>query len=375
MSAALQGSEDLKESVVAAAAATEGWDHDREPQPRALCLPGHRRTAARAPRARPSRRSRSPHGRARGHAAARRRLRTGCAPGRAGRIGRPSSESEPRNAAGRRSEREPSAENTRLPVWWTPARALQRSRSTRRCRSRPSSGVVPHGRSHLPRRGDRAERLDVPRRLAQPPVLIEVAAHELDRAVVMSVEHGRIRMKDLRPARSQHVHPKGLVLGVVDLAKPDLGPAGAPIAGVDVGEEGALPLALQHRSPSGASSRSTPPAPWRSSDCVRPRKMRPVGGADLRVELERLLYAASHPGHGVASWVRKQISSPEVCCTPRLRVRPCPNCAGSISSSSTPAALTISSERSVEPESITSTSSTPSLPAPRAAPGGIAPRP
>ncbi len=68
--------------------------------------------------------------------------------------------------------------------------------------------------------------------------------------------------------------------------------------------------------------------------------------------------AASQPSSaGVESWVRKATSSPLVSAMARLRVRPWPNSSGAIRTSRAPAFLAISGERSVEPESITTTSS------------------
>ena len=51
--------------------------------------------------------------------------------------------------------------------------------------------------------------------------------------------------------------------------------------------------------------------------------------------------------------------SPELRATARLRVRPCPNSSGGISITVAPAARAISSERSRDPESITSSSTSP----------------
>ena len=66
--------------------------------------------------------------------------------------------------------------------------------------------------------------------------------------------------------------------------------------------------------------------------------MRAEGGAHAVVELERLAVARrASPRTGTASWVRKQISSPDVRSAPRLRVRPWPNSSGAISITSAPA--------------------------------------
>ena len=85
----------------------------------------------------------------------------------------------------------------------------------------------------------------------QTAVLVEVAPHELDRPVVMRVQDGGAGVVDLHPAGVEQVGAKRLVLGVGDLAKADLLPAGARVAGVDVGEERLSSGALNHRLPVG----------------------------------------------------------------------------------------------------------------------------
>ena len=104
----------------------------------------------------------------------------------------------------------------------------------------------------MARGGPQPERLDVPGRLAQATVLVEVAAHELDRAVVVGMEYGCAGLVDLAPARREHVDAERLVLGVADVAKADLLPAGARVAGVDVREERRVAVALERPGcPSG----------------------------------------------------------------------------------------------------------------------------
>ena len=112
------------------------------------------------------------------------------------------------------------------------------------CRPAPIAG---HLRAHLASRGEHAEGLDVTGALAQAAVLVEVAAHELQRAVVVRVQDRRAGLVDLDPAGLQHVGAEGLILGVGDLAKADLLPAGARVAGVDVRQEGGAALSLVDR--------------------------------------------------------------------------------------------------------------------------------
>ncbi len=146
---------------------------------------------------------------------------------------------------------------------------------------------------HLPARGarDGARRhaLDVADRLAQAAVLVEVAPHELDRRVVVSVQNGGTRVVDLEPARVEHRPRERLVLGVRHVGEADLRPAGAGVAGVHVREEdGAVdPLdpglavrreALEELGELAGDHRAR----------VRARQVRPVGGAHARDERERL---------------------------------------------------------------------------------------
>ena len=195
--------------------------------------------------------------------------------------------------------------------------------------------------------------------VAQPAVLVEVAAHEFDRAVVVGVLHNRGRLVDLAPARRQHRSRERLVLRVRDVLEADLLQQRAQVARVHVREEhrpvrrpaepGGRPARSRRRTRSARAQSSG----WCPGAGGAGRRRRRRG----RPSANAARYASSHPGSGRASWVRKQTSSPEVRSAPRLRVRPWPNSLGAISSSSTPAERAISGERSREPESITSTSS------------------
>ena len=179
-------------------------------------------------------------------------------------------------------------------------------------------------------------------------------------AVVVRVQDRCGGLVDLDPAGLQQIDAEGLVLGVGDLAKADLLPAGAGVAGVDVREERGVAGALHPRLPAGREPREElGELAGDHRARVGSRQVRPVGGADALFKRERGAVGRGPAGDrgGVlgeeadelAAWCAR---------APRLRVRPWPNSAGSISSSSTPAARAISRERSREPESITSTSST-----------------
>ena len=94
--------------------------------------------------------------------------------------------------------------------------------------------LVAHG---LPQRVGGAQALDVPGRVAQAAVLVEIALRELDGAVVVCVPDGGARMEHLRPACLEHRAAEGLVLGVLHVREPDLRPALARVAGVHVRQE------------------------------------------------------------------------------------------------------------------------------------------
>ena len=76
------------------------------------------------------------------------------------------------------------------------------------------------------------------------------------RAVVVRVQHGGAGVVDLAPAGREQVGAERLVLGVGDVAKADLLPAGARVAGVDVREEGRVAGALDRRPRRRARSRA-----------------------------------------------------------------------------------------------------------------------
>ena len=98
-----------------------------------------------------------------------------------------------------------------------------------------------------------AEALDMPDRVAQAPVLVEVAAHELERAVVVRVQHGGAGVVDLAPAPvGGERAPERLVLAVVDVVEPQGLQAVTAVGRVDVREEGRVAVA---RRPGGRRGR------------------------------------------------------------------------------------------------------------------------
>ena len=169
------------------------------------------------------------------------------------RVGAPRRSSDSRSCTGPGSEsaREPSAEKSLRPEWCTTERADQRARPGDVLTGHPAT-VGRDLAAHVGRRRAQRERLDVADGLAQAAVLVEVAAHEVERAVIVGVQDRRARVVDLRPAGGEQLAPEGLVLGVGHLAEADLLPARARVTGVDVGEEGRVALALDDGVPSGA---------------------------------------------------------------------------------------------------------------------------
>ncbi len=189
--------------------------------------------------------------------------------------------------------------------------------------------VARHGAGDVAGGAGERERLYVAGALAQAAVLVEVAAHELDRPVVVRVQHRGAGVVDLAPAGREQVAPKRLVLGVGDLAEADLLPAGARVAGVDVREERRVAVALNDR----ASARFAARLPAHGAVClptgpaarlparrargeareelaqlagdhragVRARQVRPVGGADALIERKRLAVGGepARDGRGV----------------------------------------------------------------------------
>ena len=101
-------------------------------------------------------------------------------------------------------------------------------------------------------------------------------------------------------------------------------------------------------APSARTSRRSRSARARSSGSCPGRgrcgpNTAPTSGVEREAPSRR---ASSQPGAGVASWVRNAITSPLARSAARLRVRPCPNSAGAISSTVAPAARAISSDPS-----------------------------
>ena len=103
--------------------------------------------------------------------------------------------------------------------------------------------------SRMPRSDERgAERLDVVDRRAQPAVLVEVAAHELDRRVVVRVQDAGAGVVRLAPRRVRGQRAaEGLVLAVAHVVEADLLPARAPVGGVHVRQEGRVARAEDAR--------------------------------------------------------------------------------------------------------------------------------
>ena len=175
---------------------------ERDVQPLAV---GHRRDTARAaaPARSAARARRRRSAVARRAARARAAARDACGAGAARSRRRPSSESA-------RWTRGPAARRRASRARRTPCgrcggateRAVQRAR----LRSTPALAHVPPVGAP-PGRGCRAaversaDRLDVADRLAQAAVLVEVAAHELDRRVVVRVQDGGAGVVGLAPAR------------------------------------------------------------------------------------------------------------------------------------------------------------------------------
>ena len=357
----LEPREQREDRVVAAAAAHERRDHDRHVE-RALGHARHRRRrAARRPRGASrsisSKGARAPAG---AHVRPRGTVRLGVArpPGR--RALERQRALEPARAGAPRASRAPTPPGA--PPWCTasaPASAPGgRAASPRsRIQRRVGPHLVSRGRA-------RAERLHVSARLAQAAVLVEVALHELDRAVVVRVAHGGAGMEDLHPARLEHRAAEGLVLGVGERpAKRISSQQARAVAGVHVRQEG------RGRPRAGAPARRRATKPAKNSVSSRAiiglvsgvRQVRAEGGPHARVELERLAVGGEPArASGTASWVRKQISSPRVRSAPRLRVRPWPNSRGrDLDQLVGPAARAISCDPSREPESITTSSSSP----------------
>ena len=116
--------------------------------------------------------------------------RAGAARRRRGARRAPSSESRRLTGPGRLAARDPAGAARRRPVWCTSERTAQRARSPG---AKPCSPIQ---RTSAPTSAERAaqpQRLDVARRLPQAAVLVEVAAHELERAVVVRVAARRRR--------------------------------------------------------------------------------------------------------------------------------------------------------------------------------------
>jgi hypothetical protein len=142
-----------------------------------------------------------------------------------------------------------------------------------------------------------AEALDVADGLAQAAVLVEVAAHEAPRWVVVRMQHGRAGMEDLRPAGGEHRTRERLVLGVGHVGEADLLPALAPVGGVDVGQERLVARALEHGRAVG---------PVQGEELLQLARdhrrrlgagpVRAVGRADALIELEGLLYGREPSG-------------------------------------------------------------------------------
>ena len=149
--------------------------------------------------------------------------------------------------------------------------------------------VPAHADADRPDRAERAERLDVAGRLPQAAVLVEVAAHELGRAVVVGVEDGGRRVVDLGPAGGEHVLAERLVLGVVDLPEAKLLPAAAGVGGVDVGEEHRPLGSLDDGPPVGREAgEELGQLAGDHRARLRPRQVGTVRGADPGIERERL---------------------------------------------------------------------------------------
>ena len=123
-------------------------------------------------------------------------------------------------------------------------------------------------RAHVADGRPHADRLDVPDRLAQAAVLVEVAAQELERRVVVCVQHRSSRRVGLPPPRvGGERAPERLVLAVRDVGEAQLRPAGAPVGRVDVRQERRIVAAEHARRAAvgGERRRRTRPARARSS--------------------------------------------------------------------------------------------------------------
>ena len=155
-------------------------------------------------------------------------------------------------------------------------------------------------RAHVAHRRAHADPLDVPDRLAQPAVLVEVAAHELDRRVVVRVQHAGARRVGLPPrgVRGQRAAER-LVLAVRDVVEADLLPARPAVRRVHVGEERRV-VGAEHarRVAVGGERREELDQLARDHRArVRPREMRAEDGADVGVERERLAQRGEPAGH------------------------------------------------------------------------------
>src|SRR5436190_16810395 len=86
--------------------------------------------------------------------------------------------------------------------------------------------------AHVPEDAPRPHALTVTDRLSKPAILVEVASEESRGRVIVCVADRGCWMEDLRPSALEHVDAESPILGVVDVAKPDLVPARAQITGV-----------------------------------------------------------------------------------------------------------------------------------------------
>ena len=214
-------------------------------------------------------------------------------------------------AAGARASRAP-----RTPCGRRGAPPTDRSTPAARAPATPCSRI--QRRSALTRLADvarrraHADRLDMPARLVQPAVLVEVAAHEAGERVVVGVQDRRARVERAAPAMRAHGARERLVLGVRHVREADLLPARTPVARVDVRQEDRVRRhpgrarrrwARSRRRTRSARARSSARCPAAAGAGRTPRRRR----RRARTPRGR---RASQPGTGVASWVRKQISSP-----------------------------------------------------------------
>ena len=133
------------------------------------------------------------------------------------------------------------------------------------------------------------QRLNVTGAVAKAAVLVEVASHEADRAVVVRMQHRRAGVVGLLPAAVEQLAAEGLVLGVGHVVETDLLPALAPVAGVHVREESRVAGPLHHRVPIRGERREEVLELARDHRAgLRPRQVRPVGCANAFAEGERL---------------------------------------------------------------------------------------